>query len=164
MYSGIGETPFQPTTQTVNSFAEDVNSKRQIKEMLTKNKICSNHGHSLDESHTNHSCCPGVCGVNLPMQHTMGDEYTWASKGMAGLLSLDGVEVKEVTTDPDSGAGQAGESLVKGGLQENISTHNLNTRHLSENIRKSIKRYDKLLQIMLKRTNAEKTKVCFGCS
>ena len=35
---------------------------------------------------------------------------------MAGLLSKDGVKVKEVTTDPDSGAGQAGESLLKGGL------------------------------------------------
>ena len=61
----------------------------------------------------------------------------------------------EVTTDPDSGAGQAGESLFKDGLLANLPTHYLDTRHLSENIRKSIKRDDKLLQIMLKRTKVE---------
>ena len=70
---------------------------------------------------------------------------------MAGLLSQDGVEVKEVTTDPDSGAGQAWESLFKDGLLENPPTHYLDTQHLSENIRKSsIKRDDKLLQISRK--------------
>ena len=53
----------------------------------------------------------------------IGDEYTWASEGMAGLLSQDGVEVKEVATDPDSGAGQAGESLFKDSLLENPPTH-----------------------------------------
>ena len=70
---------------------------------------------------------------------------------MAGLLSQSGVEVKEVNTDPDSGAGQAGESLFKDGLLTNPPTNYLDTRHLSENIRKSsIKRDDKLLQISRK--------------
>ena len=36
------------------------------------------------------------------MQQTIGDEYTWASKGMTGLLS-------EVSIAPDSCAGRAGE-------------------------------------------------------
>ena len=69
----------------------------------SKNKIYSKHGHLLDESDANHYCSPGsvVCGANLPMQHTIGDEYTWASEGMAGLLSQGGVEVKEVTTEQD---------------------------------------------------------------
>ena len=77
---------------------------------------------------------------------------------MAGLLSQYGVEVKEVTTDPDSAADLIGESLFKDGLQANLPTHHLDTRHLSENIRKSIKR-DNKLQIMPKRTKAEKTKL-----
>ena len=130
-------------------------SKRQIIKLVKKNKICSKHGHLLDESDANHSCSPGVCGANLPMQHTIGDEYTWASEGMAGLLSQGCVEVKEVTTDPDSCAGQAGESLLKDGLLANSPTHYLDTQHLSENIRKSFKRDNKLLQIMAKRTKAE---------
>ena len=45
---------------------------------------------------------------------------------MAGLLSQGGVEVKEVTTEQDSGAGRAGESLFKKGLLANLP--NLKTR------------------------------------
>ena len=70
------------------------------------------------------------------MQHTRGDEYTWVSEEMLGLLSQGCVEVKVVTTDPDSGAGRAGESLFKDGLLTNRPTHYLDTRHLSENVRK----------------------------
>ena len=69
--------------------------------MVTKNKICSKHCHLLDESDASHSSSPGICGANLPIQHTIGDEYTRASEGMAGVLSQGCVEVKEVTTDPD---------------------------------------------------------------
>ena len=50
-------------------------------------------------------------------------EYTLATEGMAGLLSQGCVEVKEVSIGPDSGAGQAGESLFKDGLQANPPTH-----------------------------------------
>ena len=82
------------------------------------------------------------------------DEYTWASGGMAGLLSQDCVEVKEVTTDPVSGAGRAGESLLKDSLQANPPSHHLDTRHLSENIRKSSKKDDKLLQFKLKKNQS----------
>lgn len=50
------------------------------------------------------------------MQHTTGDEFTWAREGMAELLCEDSIEVKAVTTDPDSSAGRAAESLFKDGL------------------------------------------------
>ena len=36
LYSGIDKTQFQPATQTVYSFAEDVSLKRQIIKMVTK--------------------------------------------------------------------------------------------------------------------------------
>ena len=100
--------------------------------MVAKNQMCSKHGHLLDESDASHSCSPGFCGTNLPMQHTIGDEYTWASEGMAGLLSQGSDQEKEVTTDPDSAAGWAGESLFKDGLLANPPTHYLYTPHLSE--------------------------------
>ena len=76
LYSGIGKTPFQPLTQTVYSFAENVTSKQQIIKLVTKNKIGSKLGHLLDESDASYSCSPGVCGANLSMHHTIGDEYT----------------------------------------------------------------------------------------
>ena len=119
--------------------------------MVTKKTICSKHGHLLDESNASHSCSPRVCGANLPMQHTIGDEYTWTSEGMAGLLSQEGVGVKEVTTVQDSGAGRAGESLFKDGLLANLP--NLKTQ------KKSIKIEDKLFHIMPKGTKSEKTKL-----
>ena len=81
------------------SFAEVVTSNQQIIKVVKKNMICYKHGHLLDESDASHSCSPGVCGANLSMQFTIGDEYTWASEGMAGLLTQDGVEVKKVTTE-----------------------------------------------------------------
>lgn len=49
------------------------------------------------------------------MHHTIGDEFTWAREGMAELLCEDGLEVREVTTDPDSSAGRAADSLYKDG-------------------------------------------------
>ena len=70
--------------------------------------------------------------AHATMQHTTGDEYTWARDGRLPLRG--GVEVKEVTTDPDSCGGRAGESLFKDGLLANLPTHYLDTRHLSENI------------------------------
>ena len=150
---------FQSATQTVYSFAEDVTSKRLIIKMVTNNKICSKHDHLLDESDINHSC-PGVCGTNLPMQHTIGYEYTWASGGIAGLLSQGCDQVKEVSIDPDSGACRAG--LFKDGLLAYPPTLYLNTWHLSKNIRKSINRDDKLLRIMLK-NNQSRDKQTSGC-
>ena len=41
---------------------------------------------------------------------------------MAGLNSHDVFEVKDVTTDPDSGADRVRESLFKGGLLSNPPT------------------------------------------
>lgn len=70
------------------------------------------------------------------MQHTIGDEFTWAREGMAELLCDDSIEVKAVTTDPDSSAGRAADSLFKDGLYKVEPTHYLDTRHLCESIRK----------------------------
>ena len=81
LYSGVGETPFQPATQTVYSFAENVTNKHQIIKVVTKNKICSKHSHLLDEGTVDHHCSPGVCGANLPMQHTMGTSSNGQGRG-----------------------------------------------------------------------------------
>ena len=58
---------------------------------------------------------------------------------MAKLLCKDGLQVSEVTTDPDSSAGRAADSLYRDGLLQNKQVHFIDTRHLSESIRKSIK-------------------------
>lgn len=55
---------------------------------------------------------------------------------MTELLSEDGTDVEGVTTQ-DSSAGRAADSLLKDGLCKVKPTHYLDTRHLSESIRKS---------------------------
>ena len=113
-YSGVGETPFQLATQTVYSFAENVTNKHPIFKVVAKNKICSQHCHLLDEGTVDHHCSPGVCGANLLMHHTIGDEFTWAREGMADeLLCKDGLQVSEVITDPDSSAFRAANSSTR---------------------------------------------------
>ena len=67
----------------------------------------------------------GSVGLTCP-SNTPYVMNTHALEGMAGLLSQGGLEVKEVTTDPNSGAGRAGESLFKKGLLANLP--NLKTR------------------------------------
>ena len=159
LYSGVGETPFQPATQTVYSFAENVTSKHQIIKIVTKNKLCSKHGHLLGEGTVDHCCSPGgECGANLPMHHTIGDEFTWAKEGMAELVSETGLEVQEVTTDPDSAAGRAANSLYQDGVLKKQPVHYIDTRHLSESVRKSIKRDDKLAKVMPGKNKAERVK------
>lgn len=65
------------------------------------------------------------------MQHTIGDEFTRAREGMVNLLCENDIEVKAVTTDPDSSVGRAADSLFKYGLYKVKPTHYLHTRHLS---------------------------------
>ena len=99
--------------------------------VVTKNKLCSKHSHLLAEGTADHHFSPAVCGANLPMHHTIGDEFTWAREGTAKLLCKDGLQVSEVTTDPDSSAGRAADSLYKDGLLQNKPVHFIDTRHLS---------------------------------
>ena len=56
---------------------------------------------------------------------------------MAELLCKDCLQVSEVTTDPDSSAGRASDSLYKDGLFQN---NFIDTRHLSDTTGKSFKK------------------------
>ena len=76
---------------------------------------------------------------------------------MADLLYENNLEVREVTTDPDSSAGGAADSLYQDGLLKEKPTHYLDTRHLSESVPKSIKRDENLLKVMSTANKAEKS-------
>ena len=101
LYSGIGETPFQPATQTVYSIAENVTKKHQIICIVTKNKLCSSNQHLQSETESDHACSSEKCGANIPMAQNIGDELSWAKEGMTDLAN-DNIQVGQVTTDPDS--------------------------------------------------------------
>ena len=75
------------------------------------------------------------------MHHTIGDEFAWAREGMTDeLLCKDGLQVSEVTTDPDSSAGRAADSSTKTVRSATIEAGVVfNMRHFSKIIKKSNK-------------------------
>ncbi|XP_062621395.1 uncharacterized protein LOC134282986 [Saccostrea cucullata] len=156
LYSGVGETPFQPATQTVFSLAEDVTSSHEIISLVTKNKICPEGQHL--KNNPSHVCTEQTCGANIPMTQNIGDEFTWAKEGIQDLLKND-LNVKDITSDPDSTIFKAAESLYAEGKLSDEPRHFVDTRHLAENVRKAIKKDESLQKIMPKSTKAERTKL-----
>ena len=50
LYSGIGKTPFQPTTQCSYTMVENITPKKQVIALENVNKLCSKHGfHSVED-------------------------------------------------------------------------------------------------------------------
>ncbi|XP_061167729.1 uncharacterized protein LOC133176644, partial [Saccostrea echinata] len=156
LYSGVGETPFQPATQTVFSIAEDVTSSHEIISLVTKNKICPERQHL--KNNPSHVCTEQTCGANIPMTKNIGDEFTWAKEGIEDLLEND-LNVKDITSDPDSTIFKAAESLYAEGKLSDEPRHFVDTRHLAENVRKAIKKDESLQKIMPKNTKAERIKL-----
>ena len=156
LYSGVGETPFQPATQTVFSIAENLTKNHDIVGLVTKNKICPMRQHLKDLP--SHTCSGEICGANIPMTQNIGDEFTWAKEGMEGLLD-NNLAIKDVTSDPDSTICKAAESLHTEGKLKNKPSHYLDTRHLAENVRKSLKKDEALQGIMPKRSKAERRRL-----
>lgn len=76
---------------------------------------------------------------------------------MTELLSEDGTDVEGVTTDQDSSAGRAADSLLKNGLYKVKPTHYSASLGKYQEI--FLKRNEELLQVMPCRTNVEKTKL-----
>ncbi|XP_056003425.1 uncharacterized protein LOC130049607 [Ostrea edulis] len=156
LYSGVGETPFQPATQTVFSIAENVTSSHEIISLVTKNKICPKGQHL--KNNPSHVCTEQTCGANIPMAKNIGDEFTWAKEGMEDLLKND-LCVKDITSDPDSTIYKAAESLHAEGKLQDKPRHFLDTRHLAENVRKAIKKDQSVQKIMPRNSKAEINKL-----
>lgn len=156
LYSGIGKTPFRPATQCAYTVAENITYKHQIISAVAMNKLCSNTGkHKLSTKAGTH---PGNCSSNLNMEEDIGNEERWAKQSLISLKQ-DDLEVKEITTDPDSSAYRAAESLYTAGITNTEPEHFLDTRHVSENHRKFIKNLKPLQNLMPARLQCEKKKL-----
>lgn len=134
LYSGVGKTPMQPATQACYIVAENVTNRRQIVALSTKNKLCSRGARS-------HKPCPdhsGPCTSTLAMEKNIGNEEEMAKECMEGLLEQ-GVEVHELTTDADSSAYRAADTMFRSGKSKTKPIHFLDTRHVSDNQRKMVK-------------------------
>ena len=75
------------------------------------------------------------------MSTSTGNEEQWAKQGLLGLSGA-GLEVEFITTDPGSSAYRAAMSLYDEGVTSIEPNHPLDTRHITQNQRKFIKKYD----------------------
>ena len=146
LYSGVGKTPFQPATQCSYSIVENITPKKQVIAVENVNKLCSKHGfHSANDEECD--ILSGKCSATVPMEKSIGDEKEWAKSCLLDLKD-DDLEVKHITTDPDTGAFKAAEELKEQHITSTVPEHQIDTRHLSENHRKYIRNKPAVLKIM----------------
>ncbi|VDI14341.1 Hypothetical predicted protein [Mytilus galloprovincialis] len=110
IYSGMGKTPFQPATQCTYNMLENNTYKHSIVSTRQVSKLCSNK--SEHKTKTKVKSHKGHCSANIEMHDSIGSEERWAKDCLLDLKN-DGLEVQEITTDPDSSAFRAAESLFK---------------------------------------------------
>ena len=137
LYSGIGRTPFQPAIQVVYSVAECETEDKSIIAVIAKNKLCSIH--PVNATTGKNENCTEKCSSNITLMKSIGNKYSWAKEALTDLKE-DGIEAKHFTTDPDSSAFKAAEDLYHEKITTTESEHFIDTRHLSENHRKNIKK------------------------
>lgn len=133
LYSAVGKTPYQPATQVTYVVAEGVTRKRSVVSLCAKSKLCP------IGARKNHSCPDhdGDCIADLKSSDTVGNEEKWATECLEDIAEQ-GVSVSRFTTDPDSKAFLGAEKLYREGRVSNRPEHRLDTRHVSDNQRKSI--------------------------
>ena len=157
LYSGVGKTPFQPSTQCSYVVADNMTPKKQIIALENVNKLCSKHGfHSVED--TQCSILSGDCTSTVPMEKNIGNEKEWAKKCFVDL-KLDNFEPKYITTDPDSSAYRAATELQAENIFKTDPECQIDTRHLGENQRKYIRRRPAVLEMMPGLTNLTE-KIC----
>ena len=95
LYSGVGKTPFQPSTQAIYRFAENETDRNQIINMQTISKLCPKCKNGL-----NIECCHvWKCFADIEMPTSIGNEEQWAKQGLLDLSGA-GLEAEFITTDP----------------------------------------------------------------
>ena len=153
LYSGVGRTPFQPSTQAIYLFAENETDINQIINLQTISKLCSKrrNGFNIECHHV------GKCFANIAMATSIGNEEQWAKQGLLDLSGA-GLEAEFITTDPDSSAYRPAMTLYDQGITSIEPSHLLDTRHITQNHRKFIKDMTELTAHMPGRTKIERQK------
>ena len=140
IYSGGGNTPFQPATQVTQLVVENSTSKKKVIAVNNKSKLCQTC--ALLKSGTTVTSGMGPdchdCTASLTQEESIGNERQWARENILDL-SKDNITCNIVTTDPDSSAFKAAEDLYLAGETVSPPTHQLDTRHVTSNQRKHIK-------------------------
>ena len=131
LYSGVGKTQFQPSTQAIYIFAENERDRNQIIHLQTISKLCPKRRNGL-----NIECQPSY--GELFCKHR--NEEQWTKQGLLDLSGA-GLEAEFITTDPDpdSSVYRCAMTLFDQGINSIEWSHLLDTRHITQNHRKFIK-------------------------
>ena len=152
IYSGGGNTPFQPATQMTQVVTENSTSKKKVIAVTNKSKLCQIC--ALLNSKSTVISGKGTdshdCTASLQQDESIGNERQWARESLT-QLNNDNITCNIVTTDPDSSAFKAAEDLFLSGETKSPPTHQLDTRHVTSNQRKRTK-------------DIKFSKTMFGCS
>ena len=153
-YGGVGKTPYSNSTQAYYTQAENVTKGKKIVNVVIKNKICSyGHFHTSDKEALNCKCT-----ANISQQTSIGDEKRWARESLLELKHNSDLEVKHLTTDPDTASYRVAAELYEKGTTQTEPENLIDTRHLGENHRKYMKKSSVLTDIMPGRTKAMRQK------
>lgn len=132
VYSGVGRTPFQPATQCTHILVEDTTPEKKVIHITTKNKLCTlGKMHASDEEA---KLCH--CSANISLQTNIGDKYTLCKEGLIHLKKTDNLEIRNMTTDPDTASYRASLDLRREGITETVPVNHIETCHLAQNHRK----------------------------
>ncbi|CAC5361371.1 unnamed protein product [Mytilus coruscus] len=144
------------STQCAYTVAENETYKHCIINTLSKSKLCSKkRKHTVSTEDGEHA---GPCTANINMQDSIGNEERCAREFIEELKE-DGLEVNEVTTDLDSSAYRAAESLFQEGLTSTAPVHFLDTRHVASNHRKFVNNLSAVCDIMPARLKVQRTRL-----
>ena len=151
VYSGIRKTPYQAATQSTFIAAESNTTNRDIIALCTRNKLCMTC--SRRKSDSEHHCT-----ATIPMTTAIGNEQSMLDQCVNDIVE-DGLTISHITTDPDSGAAKAIEDLYNKNILKVKPEHLIDTRHLSENQRKSINKVNFSKQMFSGRTKEQRDKL-----
>ena len=76
------------------------------------------------------------CSENISLQTNIGDKYTLCKEGLIHLKKTDNLEIRNMTTDPDTASYRASLDLRREGITETVPVNHIETCHLAQNHRK----------------------------
>lgn len=134
IHSGVGKTPFQPSTQSTQLASEHESGEGQIIYVNNQSKLCQICVLARNKGETPR---PHKCTATLEQHDSIGDEKRSAKQTLEGLNN-DGLPANIIVTDGDGKAFSAAEELYLEGKTDVPPTGHKDPRHVSNTQRKHI--------------------------
>ena len=139
MYSGVGNTSFQVATQVTQLAVENCSSQRNVIAETMHDKLCPGCAENERRITTGLPAKKHRCSSILQNDEFIGNERGWSCETLT-RFQREGIKARNIITDPDSAAYLASVDLYHQGDATYVPTHQLDTRHVTSNQRKFVKK------------------------